>query len=71
MIRNVINIQDTIGRCGRNDEREDQVGTIQESIILENHISIQIAALTLQAREGMDKIKSRDLSELDVIKTDI
>ena len=55
----VLNLQAMIGRCGRDEERKDQVGTICEGIITTKLIFRHIDSLGLQAEEGMDKIKYR------------
>ena len=38
-------------------------GTIRENVIMDNHISRHGASLDLQAKEGMDNIKSRAVSK--------
>ena len=58
----VLNLQAIIGRCGRDEERKYQVGTICECIIMKNLIFRQSASLGPQAEEGTDKTKYRALS---------
>ena len=58
----VLNLQAMIGRCGRDEERKYQVGTICECIIMKKLVLRQSASLGLQAEEGMDKTKYRALS---------
>ena len=58
----VLNLQAMIGRCGRDEERKHQVGTICECIIMKKLVLRQSASLVLQAEEGMDKTKYRALS---------
>ena len=67
----VSNIQALIGRGGRIEGVEDQVGTIWEGIHLEKHISRQGSALELQTKEEIDKVKSRALKEKALIKGEL
>ena len=71
MIGDVLKLKDTIGRRGRYKEIEDKVGTIQEGIRTENDISRQGTSLYLQDKEGMGKIKYRDISETSIIKAEL
>ena len=71
LIGYVLNLQATIGRGRRDEEIENQVGTIWEGIRMAKHINKQGAYLALQAKGGMDKIKSRTLSEAAVINDDL
>ena len=59
----------TIGRARRYEVREDQVGTVWQGVIMAKHISRQGTSLTLQAKEGMDKMNYRALSETVYIKS--
>ena len=61
LMGDVLNFQVTIRRGVRDEERQDQVETIYEGIIMANHIHKQSASLGIQAEEGMEKIKYRDL----------
>ena len=67
----VLKLQATIGRGGRDEEIKYQVGTIHEGIIMAKHIYRQSASLALQDKEGMDKINYRALSYMPVIKSDL
>ena len=58
----ILNLQAMIGRGRRAEKIENHFGTICEGIRIVNHISRQSASLDLQAKEGMDKTKSRPLS---------
>ena len=49
----IMNLQVTIGRGGRDEEIEDSFGTICGGIRMENHISRKSASFDLQAKEGM------------------
>ena len=67
----VSNIQALIGRGGRIEGVEDQVGTIWEGIHLEKHISRQGSMLELQTKEEIDKVKARALKETALIKGEL
>ena len=63
--------QSKIGRGGRDEKIEDSVGIICEGIRMENHIAIQNILLDLQAKEGMDRINCRSLSETFFIEAEL
>ena len=67
----ILNLQALIGRGGRYEKKEDSFGIKCESIKMGNHIAIQSDLLDIKAKEGMEKIKYRDLSETVVIKAEL
>ena len=67
----VLNIQASIGRGGRDEGDKDQVGTIWEGIRLTKHIAKQGSKLSLKAKEVMDKLKSISLTETAAIKAEV
>ena len=68
LMSSVINLQYTIGKGDRDCDGEEQVGTIWEGIRLYKHLSKQVFSWSRQAKEVVDKIKERDLTETDFIK---
>ena len=65
-----MNLQAPIGRLGRYEGDKDQVGTIWEEIRLAKHIAKQGLEVALQAKEDMDKIKARALTETAAVKVE-
>ena len=71
LMGDTLNFQDSNGREGRDEGGEDQVQTILEGIRLAEHISKQVSKLAVQAKEEMDKVKSRALKETSAIKSKV
>ena len=57
----IMKLQATIGRGGRDEKITYSAGIICEVIRMAKHINIQSASLDLQAKGGMEKIKYRAL----------
>ena len=68
---NVLDLQKSIGRGGRDVGGKYQVVTIWEGIRLAKHIIKKVLKVVLQANEDMDKVKSRDLTETSTIKAEV
>ena len=66
-----LNFQDSNGREGRDEGGEDQLQTFLEVICLAKHISKQGSKLAVQAKEEMNKVKSRALKETSAIKSKV
>ena len=67
----VLNLQATIGKGDRYCDGEEQVGTIGERIRLDKKLYKKGLSWDQQAKEGVDKIQERALTEIDFIKSAI
>ena len=71
IIGDVLDLQASIGRGGRDAEGKDQVRKIREGIRLANHIAKQGSKVALEEKEDTDKFKSRALTDTSAIKYEV
>ena len=62
----VLDLQASIGRSGKDERGKYKVVTIWEGIRLAKHITKQGSKVVLQAKEDMDKVKDKALTETSV-----
>ena len=67
----LLDLQASIGKRGKDAGVKYQVGAIWERICLTKHITKQGSEVTLQAKEEMEKFKSRYLTEISEIKYEV
>ena len=64
-----LNLQASIGRGGRDEGGEYEVGNIWEGIHLSKHIARKGLTLSIQSKEEMDKVKAISLTEIAAINS--
>ena len=67
----VLDLQASIGRSGKDERGKYKVVTIWEGIRLAKHITKQGSKVVLQAKEDMDKVKSRPLGKTAEVKAEV
>ena len=71
LMGDMLNLQASIGRGGRDEGGKDKVGNIWEGIHLSKHIARKGLTLSIQSKEDMDKVKAISLTETSAIKLEI